>query len=83
MLHYTQGVTHSHSVNSDFYWYQIADTINIGDFDAQYYCFPKTEGDVVAKARLAAEELYKIVYAEKKAKAEQKKRERETKTVKV
>jgi hypothetical protein len=34
--------------------------ISIGNRSALYYCFPKTEGDVVAKARLAAEELYKI-----------------------
>jgi len=26
----------------------------------QYYCLPKEKGDVVAKARLAAEELYKL-----------------------
>jgi hypothetical protein len=25
-----------------------------------YYCFPKCEGDFVAKTRLAAEEIYKI-----------------------
>ena len=32
----------------------------IGTGDTLYYCFPKTEEDVVAKTRLAAEELYKI-----------------------
>ena len=33
--------------------------ICIGNHDALYYCFPK-DGDVVAKTRLAAEELYKL-----------------------
>ena len=33
--------------------------ICIGNKDALYYCFPKG-GDVVAKTRLAAEELYKM-----------------------
>ena len=34
--------------------------IGIGNRDALYYCFPRTDRDVVAKARLAAEELYKM-----------------------
>ena len=34
--------------------------ICIGDANALYYCFPKTTEDVVAKARLAAEELFKM-----------------------
>jgi hypothetical protein len=34
--------------------------ICIGNHDALYYCFPKGAGDVVAKTRLAAEELYKL-----------------------
>ncbi|MBO5363099.1 MAG: 1-acyl-sn-glycerol-3-phosphate acyltransferase [Clostridia bacterium] len=59
-LDYRQAPTASYTLNSDFYWYQISDTICIGDMSVQYYCLPKTAGDVVAKARLAAEELYKI-----------------------
>ena len=59
-IDYKQGPTAVYSINADFYWYQIADTINIGDFDAQYYCFPKTGGDIVAKTRLATEELFKL-----------------------
>ena len=58
-LDYSQSAGAVYCINADFYWYQIADTINIGDFNAQYYCFPKTGGDVVAKTRLAAEELFK------------------------
>jgi hypothetical protein len=33
--------------------------ICIGNKDCLYYCFPKKDG-VVAKTRIAAEELYKI-----------------------
>ena len=39
--------------------------ISIGDMNALYYCFPKTAGDVVAKTRLAAEELFKMQQKEK------------------
>lgn len=57
---YTQPVTASHTVNSDFFWYEIGDVIGIGDRQRLYYCFP-TDADVsVTKVRLAAEEMYKI-----------------------
>ena len=41
--------------------------ICIGDHKTLYYCFPLEEGDVVAKTRLAAEELYKIYKENKKS----------------
>ena len=50
----------SYSIYSDFYWYEIGDMISIGDEKIQYYCFPKNGENVVAKTRLAAEELYKM-----------------------
>ena len=50
----------SYSIYSDFYWYEIGDMISIGDEKIQYYCFPKNQENVVAKTRLAAEELYKM-----------------------
>ena len=59
-LDYKQSATAVYSINADFYWYQIADVINIGDFNVQYFCFPKIGGDVAAKTRLAAEELFKF-----------------------
>lgn len=59
-LHYEQKPLASYSLYSDFNWYEIGDVISIGNGEAQYYCFPKIDGDVVAKTRLAAEELYKI-----------------------
>ena len=40
----------------------------VGDRDVLYYCFPQGNGDVVAKTRLAAEELYKLKRAERAAK---------------
>ena len=59
-LSYSQGVRASYSLYSDFNWYEIGDMVCIGNSRVLYYCFPKTKGDVVAKMRLAAEELYKI-----------------------
>ncbi len=64
-LEYRQGPIASYSVYSDFYWYEIGDVICIGDSSTLYYCFPKCEGDFVAKTRLATEELYKIEKAKK------------------
>ena len=58
-LHYEQGPLACHSLNADFYWYEIGDVIGIGNQDALYYCFPEDDTPV-AKARLAAEELYKL-----------------------
>ena len=58
-LNYTQGPLACHSLNADYYWYELGDVICIGNKDALYYCFPE-DGDVVTKTRLAAEELYKL-----------------------
>ena len=60
-LDYKQEPQASYSLYSDFYWYEIGDMICIGDALRQYYCFPQNCGDIVAKTRLAAEELYKLV----------------------
>jgi hypothetical protein len=58
-LDYRQSPTFSHTLYSDYYWYEIGDVICIGDKEFSYFCFPK--GDVsVTKARLATEELYKM-----------------------
>jgi len=58
-LHYEQGPLACHTLNSDYFWYEMGDVICIGNHDALYYCFPEG-GDIVAKARLATEELYKL-----------------------
>lgn len=60
-LDYRQEPMASYSLYSDFYWYEIGDVICIGDARAQYYCFPQNCGDIVAKTRLATEELYKLL----------------------
>ena len=67
-LDYHQKPTSSYSLYSDYYWYEIGDVISIGDKDVLYYCFPKNCGDIVAKTRLATEELYKIATQNKKTK---------------
>lgn len=71
-LDYHQLPGASYTLNSDFYWYEIGDVIGIGTSNAQYYCFPQGQGDIVAKARLAAEELYKITEEQRKQKSDRK-----------
>ena len=66
-LDYSQGPLSSYGLYADYYWYEIGDVICIGNQDALYYCFPQNCGDVVAKARLAVEELYKLKKQRKKA----------------
>ena len=59
-LEYSQDTKYTYSLNSDLNWYELGDIISIGDSKARYYCLLKTKRDVVAKARLATEEMYKI-----------------------
>lgn len=59
-LNYRQKPTMSYSLYADYYWYEIGDVICIGDNNVSYYCFPKEAGDIVAKTRLATEEMYKM-----------------------
>ena len=58
-LSYAQKPLASYGLYADYFWYEIGDVICIGNREALYYCFPK-ENVPVAKARLAAEELYKL-----------------------
>ena len=58
-LDYSQGPLACYSLYADYYWYEIADVICIGNKDVLYYCFPKSAVSV-AKARMAVEELYKL-----------------------
>ncbi len=67
-LTYTQSPVSSYCLNSDFYWYELGDVIGIGNTKQLYYCFPKS-GNIAYKARLATEELFKILQ-EKKTKTE-------------
>jgi hypothetical protein len=67
-LQYTQRPLASYTLNADFNWYEIGDIICIGNQSVLYYCIPKRGGDIVAKARLATEEIYKIVLSKKRCK---------------
>lgn len=58
-LHYEQKPLASYGLYADYYWYELGDMICIGTRERLYYCFPSQDG-VVAKTRLAAEELYKM-----------------------
>ena len=60
-LNYVHKPKSSYSLNSDFFWYEMGDVISIGNQDVLYYCFPKTKDDIVTKARLATEEIFKQV----------------------
>lgn len=71
-LDHLQKAHSTYCLNSDFFWYEIGDVIGFGNDKVQYYCFPKNAGDVVAKARLATEELYKLYQEAKKAKKAEK-----------
>lgn len=64
-LDYSQKPMASYSLYSDYFWYEIGDMICIGNTEVLYYCFPKDCGDVVAKTRLAAEELYRLCREER------------------
>lgn len=58
-LTYTQPPSACYGLYADYFWYEIGDVICIGNKDRLYYCFPKG-CDVVAKARIATEELFKM-----------------------
>ena len=59
-LQYEQGPLACYGLYSDYFWYELGDVICIGNQEVLYYCFPRNCGDVVAKTRMAAEELYKL-----------------------
>ena len=63
-LHYEQKPLSSYTLNSEYNWYEIGDVMSIGTLDRLYYCFPKENGGIVTKARLATEEIYKIAHDE-------------------
>ena len=68
-LDYTQSPIASHTLYADYYWYEIGDVIGIGNNEFSYFCFP--EGDVsVTKARLATEELYKLLKSRRRRRTE-------------
>lgn len=64
-LDYKQSAAASHTLYSDYYWYEIGDVIGIGNNEFSYFCFPDSSVSVT-KARLAAEELYKMKKPERR-----------------
>ena len=64
-LDYSQSATASYTIYSDYYWYERGDVIGIGDTEYSYFCIVK-DNVSVTKARLAAEEIYKIATARKR-----------------
>lgn len=64
-LDYKQSAVSSHTLYSDYYWYEIGDVIGIGNNEFSYFCFPKADVSVT-KARLATEELYKLKKAKRR-----------------
>ncbi len=59
-LEYAQSPLASYSINADYYFYEIGDVISIGNRRHLFYCFPKNTSAIVAKAKMAAEELYRL-----------------------
>ena len=64
-LYYKQKPTFSYSLYSAYNWFRVGDMVCIGDTKTLYYCFPKNAVDIVAKARIATEELYKMYCGDK------------------
>lgn len=67
-LDYSQKPKSSYTLYADYYWYEIADCICIGDNEVHHFCFPKDKTVSVAKLRLATEEMYSL-YKSKQLKA--------------
>jgi hypothetical protein len=76
-LDYEQKPLSSYSLCADFYFYELGDIVVVGNNKMLYYLFPKCEGDVVAKIRVAQEELYKIISEENEKKRAERRAERE------
>ena len=74
-LDYRQSAKSSYTCEAIPYWYQIDDVIGFGNNNIFYYVFPKEHKEVVAKTKLATEEMFKIIEDQKKAKKTEKKEE--------
>lgn len=65
-LNYFHPASASYSLYADYFWYELGDVISIGTDKVSYYCIPISKDVSVAKARLAAEEIYKLDREKKK-----------------
>lgn len=59
------------------YFYQIDDVLGLGDSRALYFAFPTEQKEVVVKAKLATEEIFKILAQQRQAKKLEKKTQTE------
>jgi hypothetical protein len=65
-LDYVHPSHASYTVNADYYFYEIGDMISMGDRRHLFYCFPKNTNAIVAKAKMAADELYSMSRAKRR-----------------
>ena len=67
-LDFTHPASASYSLYADYFWYELGDMICTGNRDFLYYCFPDPAARVpVAKARLGAEESFKLAKSSRKS----------------
>ena len=64
-LDYTHRPNATYTLNADYNWYELGDVISFGTNAITYYCLPKGDADLVTKTRLACEEIYTLLQAQK------------------
>ena len=60
-IDYRQSSKSMYTVEAAFYWYQMGDVIGMGNNRALYFAMPKEDKHVVGKAKLGAEEIFKVI----------------------
>jgi hypothetical protein len=72
-LDYSQNSRSMYTVEAAFHWYTLGDVIGMGNNRALYFAMPRKEdAHVVGKCRLAAEEIFKVIEEQKKARIAEK-----------
>ena len=65
-LNFKMSPKSSYSLYADYFWYELGDIICIGNNEMLFYCFPEERAKIpVAKARIATEEMYKLLKLER------------------
>ena len=70
-IDYRQASRSMYTVEAAFHWYTLGDVIGMGNNRALYFAMPKEDKHVVGKARLAAEEIYKVINSQKQIKKDE------------
>ena len=70
-IDYSQTSRSMYTLEAAFHWYTLGDAIGMGNNRALYFAMPKEDKFVVGKSRLAAEEIFKLIEEQKKAKKEE------------